>query len=270
MNEAKVRQAYQILLTEPRAGVACALAEELLRSAIAEGRRDQNMQEVEVVWQTPSKEPIGYIKTNELEVFLGCGLTCNTAIYKKPGKTKSPIYLHPLHKGQTPAGYLGKQDLSALKVAKQQSATLLHPVNKNGGLIPFFADTPKETNLQQGPVADLVGINGQDGHIQWIVSNIQPALWQTPKEDRHPWNRRLTVYAAPQTPTPWPSITHEELKALERFKETTDDGEGYDVPKPMMKRLADIGLVNHITANIYGLSDFGHIVLETVEAQNRV
>lgn len=36
-----------------------------------------------------------------------------------------------------------------------------------------------------------------------------------------------------------------ELKAALRFCETCEDDEGYDVPAPMMKRLAELGLVAH-------------------------
>ena len=36
-----------------------------------------------------------------------------------------------------------------------------------------------------------------------------------------------------------------EYRAALRFIETCEDGEGYDVPKPMMKRLAELGLVVH-------------------------
>ena len=38
-------------------------------------------------------------------------------------------------------------------------------------------------------------------------------------------------------------LTDVELAAALRFCETCEDGEGYDVPKPMMKRLASLGLV---------------------------
>lgn len=39
------------------------------------------------------------------------------------------------------------------------------------------------------------------------------------------------------------AITEEEKKAALRFCETCEDGEGYDVPKAMMKRLAELDLV---------------------------
>lgn len=41
------------------------------------------------------------------------------------------------------------------------------------------------------------------------------------------------------------ALTDEEKNAALRFCETCEDGEGYDVPKPMMKRLAELGLVVH-------------------------
>jgi hypothetical protein len=42
-----------------------------------------------------------------------------------------------------------------------------------------------------------------------------------------------------------PVLTDEEKRAALRFCETCEDSEGYDVPKPMMKRLAELGLVVH-------------------------
>jgi hypothetical protein len=41
------------------------------------------------------------------------------------------------------------------------------------------------------------------------------------------------------------ALTDDEKKAALRFCETCEDSEGYDVPKAMMKRLAELGLVVH-------------------------
>lgn len=57
------------------------------------------------------------------------------------------------------------------------------------------------------------------------------------------------------------AILPDEMKALHRFHECVTDGEGYDVPKVMMKRLAEIGLVRRVTANIYEHTNFGLSVL---------
>ncbi len=40
-------------------------------------------------------------------------------------------------------------------------------------------------------------------------------------------------------------LTPEERAAALRFCETCQDDEGYDVPKPMMKRLVELGLVEY-------------------------
>lgn len=39
------------------------------------------------------------------------------------------------------------------------------------------------------------------------------------------------------------TMTEEEAAAALRFCETCDDNEGYDVPRKMMKRLEELGLV---------------------------
>lgn len=53
-----------------------------------------------------------------------------------------------------------------------------------------------------------------------------------------------------------------ELAALRRFNETCEDGEGYDVPKEMMQRLAGIGAVRRTSGSYYEITDFGMHVLE--------
>lgn len=50
-------------------------------------------------------------------------------------------------------------------------------------------------------------------------------------------------------------LTEQELKAALRFYATTEDGEGYDVRKPMMKRLAELGLVNKHPFGRYSVAD---------------
>ena len=62
------------------------------------------------------------------------------------------------------------------------------------------------------------------------------------------------------------SISNGEVDALRRFHECVTDGEGWDVPKPMMQRLAKIGLVRRVTANIYEHTEFGLVVLDEMPA----
>ena len=58
-----------------------------------------------------------------------------------------------------------------------------------------------------------------------------------------------------QEPVAW--LTDDEREAFERFNETCEDGEGYDVPKTMMRRLAEIGVIHHTSRGIYGITKFG-------------
>jgi hypothetical protein len=71
-----------------------------------------------------------------------------------------------------------------------------------------------------------------------------------------------TRASQPAAPVAWPKLTAEEMAALMRFFETCEDGEGYDVPKPMMKRLAAIGVVNHTSGGIYNITEFGQAIID--------
>jgi hypothetical protein len=57
------------------------------------------------------------------------------------------------------------------------------------------------------------------------------------------------------------AILADGLAALRRFHECAEDGQGYDVPAPMMKRLASIGLVRRISGDLYEHTTFGLSVL---------
>lgn len=65
-----------------------------------------------------------------------------------------------------------------------------------------------------------------------------------------------------QQPIAKPIYTDDDIKALRRFAETCEDGEGYDLPKVTMVRLARIGLVRRCTGNIYEVTYFGSSILE--------
>jgi hypothetical protein len=56
-------------------------------------------------------------------------------------------------------------------------------------------------------------------------------------------------------------LNADELAALRRFDECAQDGEGYDVPKEMMQRLAEIGVVRRQFGAYYIPTDFGMRVL---------
>ena len=67
---------------------------------------------------------------------------------------------------------------------------------------------------------------------------------------------------------PYVVLTPEERAAFERFHETWEDDVGYDVPKEMMKRLAEVGVVYHVTAGRYGITEYGHSVRAALAARD--
>ena len=75
--------------------------------------------------------------------------------------------------------------------------------------------------------------------------------------------RELFADATPVQPAPQCAISPEELAALRRFDETTQDDGSYDVDKEMMKQLAEIGLVRRTTKDYYKLTLFGASVVRS-------
>lgn len=56
-------------------------------------------------------------------------------------------------------------------------------------------------------------------------------------------------------------MSDQEVNALKRFVETCEDGEGYDVQKPMMQRLATYGLVRRVTGSLYEITKIGEVAI---------
>lgn len=71
----------------------------------------------------------------------------------------------------------------------------------------------------------------------------------------------------PRIPTPdepWqcvPGLDGVEIKALERFSETTLDDGTYDIGRDMIRRLADKGAIRHLSAGRYQLTQAGQAML---------
>lgn len=61
-------------------------------------------------------------------------------------------------------------------------------------------------------------------------------------------------------------LNEAELAALRRFDECAQDGEGHDVPKEMMQRLAEIGVVRRQFGANYITTEFGMSALLAGEA----
>ena len=67
---------------------------------------------------------------------------------------------------------------------------------------------------------------------------------------------------AQQEPVAWPALNQEEHAALERFNETCEDGQEYDVPKAMMQRLSEIGVVCHLFNRVFCITEVGRATLD--------
>jgi hypothetical protein len=106
---------------------------------------------------------------------------------------------------------------------------------KRGLLHPSRSSEPGYTDQYESPIA-------QNG---WVMWQARAALSAPPAQVQG------EAVALPFM------ILGDELAALHRFYETCEDGQDYDVPTPMMKRLAVIGLVRRVTGSRYEFTDFG-------------
>lgn len=52
-------------------------------------------------------------------------------------------------------------------------------------------------------------------------------------------------------------LTDADMEDLKRLREVFDDGQGYDVPKERMKRLAELGVVRWHGREVYSITAFG-------------
>lgn len=56
-------------------------------------------------------------------------------------------------------------------------------------------------------------------------------------------------------------LSQDDMTALERVDECFEDGQGYDVPKARMKRLAELGVVQSLGFAKYDITSFGRYIL---------
>ena len=64
-----------------------------------------------------------------------------------------------------------------------------------------------------------------------------------------------------------PIIQVHDLKALLRFDETSEDGEGYDIGSDAMSRLVELGLASKGSHGIRAITPFGRWVIERNESE---
>lgn len=62
-------------------------------------------------------------------------------------------------------------------------------------------------------------------------------------------------------------LSDEEAAALLRFNETCEDGEGYDVPSPMMARLSQIGVTGRKYGSLYFITECGNRAIAAINAK---
>lgn len=62
------------------------------------------------------------------------------------------------------------------------------------------------------------------------------------------------------------TITARQERDILRFRDTCEDGQGYDVPKDRMKSLALLGLVRSVGFSRYEITDAGDAVIEKLRA----
>ena len=79
--------------------------------------------------------------------------------------------------------------------------------------------------------------------------------------DNEGYGCHCSAPGTPEAPKPPFPISDDEMAALRRFWECATDGEGYDVEKAMMQRLAEMGLVQRKSGAYYMATDFGLYVL---------
>ena len=79
--------------------------------------------------------------------------------------------------------------------------------------------------------------------------------------DNEGYGCHCSAPGTPEAPKPTFPISDDEMAALRRFWECATDGEGYDVEKSMMQRLAEMGLVHRKSGAYYMATEFGLYVL---------
>ena len=126
---------------------------------------------------------------------------------------------------------------------------------KSGGMAVDFGSDP--TMLEQyrrmfyaacgalGEISDALGLNPHEGGAAPILAAIE----QLREQVAGPW------------------MNAQDMKALQRVEECFEDGEGYDVPKLLMRRLAEIGAVRHLARGACEITAFGRYVLGSAHSR---
>ena len=145
--------------------------------------------------------------------------------------------------------------IDALKALDKQEPVAYIRVSKTGNVMACA----KTGDFYKLPDNTLLYTSPQPAPVQ------EPVAW----EQFYPDIGKPKFVAQPeQEPVAW--MSEDEREAFERFNETCEDGEGYDVPKTMMRRLAEIGVIHHTSRGIYGITKFGRLLVgNTTQPQRK-
>lgn len=115
---------------------------------------------------------------------------------------------------------------------------------------------------------DEIGSGGQWVNPIHIGCNKCKAEQTGDSEDsaRANWNTRAALQSQDREDTPF--LQEDDQHALHRFIETTEDGQGYDIGKDRIKRLAELGVVSNQGFGRYSVTAFGYWAHERYWHQN--
>ena len=151
-----------------------------------------------------------------------------------------------------PSTYNGRKDIVADYIEVQQAAPVA-PTEPNK-IIALAEKCSAEVGRYEGKVA-WVKFHSQSS-IESFATGIVMSATLKPRT------------AAKPEPVVQQFLTEDDFADLFRFIETSEDGEGYDIGKESVQRLASLGVVQNLNFGKYGTTEFGYFVQETVFLQN--
>ena len=218
-----------------------------------------------------AQEPFGYFKAEPFG-WRDCAETDEGAIalYEAPqphADALDAVNIDRLGKALTKLGHAGwvSQEEAAADIPRWVNALTSCVLD-----IPEAAPQPQA--VDQAPVAwryqtptgwhattDAAAANRVSAHhpVEPLYASPQP---QADARDAERWG------SEPVTGTPF--LQEEDQRLLDRFIETTEDDEGFDIGKEAIKRLAHLGVVESLGFGRYGVTVFGYWVHEHYWCQN--
>jgi len=171
-------------------------------------------------------------------------------LYSSPNPYSGGLPAENWQRGYDGRRFIGNATSPAEKFYKEGVAALAAQQAAAAGLA--------KPELMRQAVASVVSRAGDDLRIAWLRPERCDVgtLLYCAVEQAAP-----SASGTPEAPKPAFPISDDEIAALRRFWECATDGEGYDVDKSMMQRLAEMGLVQRKSGAYYMATEFGLYVL---------